>query len=43
LWVPLLQAASQVAKNRKQTATGVVMTPSMWYWALSQLDTSAGR
>jgi HK97 family phage major capsid protein len=40
LWVPLLQAASQVAKNRKMPATGVVMTPSMWYWALSQLDTT---
>lgn len=40
LWVPLLQSASQVAKNRKQPATGVVMTPSMWYWALSQLDTT---
>lgn len=40
LWVPLLQAASLVAKNRKQAATGVVMTPSMWYWALSQLDTA---
>jgi HK97 family phage major capsid protein len=40
LWVPLLQAASQIAKNRKQAGTGVVMTPSMWYWALSQLDTT---
>jgi HK97 family phage major capsid protein len=40
LWVPLLQAASQIAKNRKMPATGVVMTPSMWYWALSQLDTT---
>lgn len=41
LWVPLLQSASQVAKNRKVApATGVVMTPSMWYWALSQLDTT---
>lgn len=41
LWVPLLQSASQVAKGRKVApATGVVMTPSMWYWALSQLDTT---
>lgn len=41
LWVPLLQSASQIAKNRKiAPATGVVMTPSMWYWALSQLDTT---
>jgi hypothetical protein len=22
---------------------GVVLTPSMWYWALSQLDTTTGR
>jgi HK97 family phage major capsid protein len=40
LWVPLLQSASQIAKLRKMPATGVVMTPSMWYWALSQLDTT---
>lgn len=40
LWVPLLQSASLVAKNRKLPATGVVMIPSVWYWALSQLDTS---
>jgi len=40
LWVPLLQSASQVAKNRKAPSTGVAMTPSMWYWALSQLDTT---
>jgi HK97 family phage major capsid protein len=41
LWVPLLQSASKVATGRKVApATGVVMTPSMWYWALSQLDTT---
>jgi HK97 family phage major capsid protein len=41
LWVPLLQSASKVATGRKIAgATGVVMTPSMWYWALSQLDTT---
>lgn len=40
LWVPLLQAASQVAKNRKMPATAVVQIPSMWYWAMSQLDTT---
>jgi HK97 family phage major capsid protein len=40
LWVPLLQSASLIAKLRKLAATGVVMTPSMWYWALSQLDTT---
>lgn len=38
LWVPLLQSASLLAKNRKMPASGVVMTPSQWYWALSQLD-----
>lgn len=41
LWVPLLQSASLIAKNRKLPATGVVMTPSMWYWALSQLDSTS--
>jgi hypothetical protein len=40
LWVPLLQSASLIAKLRKLAATGVAMTPSMWYWALSQLDTT---
>jgi HK97 family phage major capsid protein len=41
LWLPLLQSASKVATGRKiAPATGVVMTPSMWYWALSQLDTT---
>lgn len=40
LWPSLLQSASQVAKNRKLAATGVCLTPSMWYWALSQLDTT---
>ena len=40
LWVPLLQSASLIAKNRKQAATGVVTIPSTWYWALSQLDTT---
>lgn len=42
LWVPLLQSAAQIAKNRVLPATGVALTPSMWYWALSQLD-SGGR
>jgi HK97 family phage major capsid protein len=40
LWVPLLQSASQLAKNRKMPANAVFLTPSMWYWALSQLDTT---
>jgi HK97 family phage major capsid protein len=42
LWLPLLQGVSQIAKNRKMPATASVMTPSIWYWALSQLD-SANR
>jgi len=41
LWLPLLQAASQVAKNRKLPALAVFSTPSIWYWALSQLDTQS--
>lgn len=40
LWVPLLQSVSQIAKNRKLPGTAAVLTPSMWYWALSQLDTT---
>lgn len=40
LWPSLLGAASQVAKNRKMPANGLVMTPSIWYWALSQLDST---
>lgn len=40
MWPSLLQAASQVAKNRKAPASAVVMTPSIWYWMLSQLDSS---
>jgi HK97 family phage major capsid protein len=40
LYVPLVQSASQVEKNRKLPATGVLMIPSMWYWATGQLDTT---
>lgn len=40
LWPPLLQAVSQVAKNRKLPPTAIFTIPSLWYWALSQLDTS---
>jgi hypothetical protein len=40
LWPALLQSVSQIAKNRKMPAQASVMTPSMWYWALSQLDSS---
>lgn len=40
LWVPLLQSASKIATGRKMAATGVILTPSLWYWAMSQLDTT---
>lgn len=42
LYLPLMQALSLVAKNRKMMATATFMTPSRWYWAASQLD-SANR
>lgn len=38
LYLPLMQALSLVAKNRKMMATATFMTPSRWYWAASQLD-----
>jgi len=41
LWPFLLQAVSQVAKNRKLPPLAVFSTPSIWYWALSALDTSS--
>lgn len=40
LYVPLVQSASLVEKNRKLPATAVVMIPSMWYWSTGQLDTT---
>lgn len=40
MWVPLLQSASQIAKNRKMPPLAVFTIPSVWYWALSQLDTT---
>lgn len=40
MWVPLLQSASQIAKNRKMPPLAVFTTPSVWYWMLSQLDTT---
>jgi HK97 family phage major capsid protein len=40
LWPSFAQAASQVEKNRKMPALATFMTPSMWYWIASQLDTS---
>jgi HK97 family phage major capsid protein len=41
LYVPLAQAASLVAKNRKMPATAAIVLPSIWYWATSQLDTTS--
>jgi HK97 family phage major capsid protein len=40
LWPSFAQAASQVEKNRKMPALATFMTPSMWYWIASQLDSS---
>lgn len=40
LWVPLMQALSQVAKNRFLPVDSIGMHPSLWYWATSQLDTT---
>lgn len=40
LYVPVMQALSQVAKNRKLPASALFMTPSRWYWMASTLDTS---
>lgn len=39
LYPYLLQAVSQAAKNRKMPPLAVFSIPSLWYWALSQLDT----
>lgn len=40
LYVPLAQGASKIATGRKLPATASVMTPAIWYWATSQLDTT---
>jgi len=40
IYVPLVQSASLIEKNRKLPGTAVVMIPSMWYWATGQLDTT---
>ncbi|HWU23259.1 MAG TPA: phage major capsid protein [Nocardioides sp.] len=42
MWPMFGQAASQVEKNRKMPALATFMTPSLWYWIASQLD-SANR
>jgi HK97 family phage major capsid protein len=40
LWVPWMQSISQIATNRKLPPTATFVTPSIWYWACSQLDTT---
>lgn len=40
LWPALTQAASQVAKNRKLPPLAMFSIPSIWWWALSALDTT---
>jgi len=40
MWPYLLQAVSQVAKNRKMPPQAIFTIPSLWYWAWSQLDGS---
>jgi HK97 family phage major capsid protein len=40
LWVPWMQSISQIATNRKMPPTATFVTPSIWYWACSQLDTT---
>jgi hypothetical protein len=40
LWVPLSQSLSTVAKTRFLPVDTIAMTPSLWYWMTSQLDTT---
>lgn len=40
MWPSFGQAASLIAKNRKLPALATFMTPSIWYWITSQLDSS---
>ncbi len=42
LYPVLGQAASQVARQRFQMPTGVVVTPQRWFWLVTQVD-STGR
>ncbi|GAB3766385.1 HK97 family phage major capsid protein [Nocardioides ginsengisegetis] len=40
LLVPIAQGMSQAIKNGKRPPTAIVMHPSIWNWALTQLDTT---
>jgi HK97 family phage major capsid protein len=39
LYLPLMQALSQVARTRKQLPTAMLWQSTRWFWAMSQLDT----
>ena len=38
LYLPMMQALSQVARKRKMMPTAVFATPARWFWMASQLD-----
>lgn len=40
MWVPWVQSVSQIASRRKMPATATFVTPGIWFWACSQLDTT---
>lgn len=40
MWIPWVQSVSQVFTNRKAPALATFVTPAIWYWAMSQLDTA---
>lgn len=40
LWVPVAQSMSKVASTRFLPPDTIGMTPSQWYWWVSQLDTT---
>lgn len=40
MWVPWIKSVSQIFTNRKMPALATFVTPAIWYWACSQLDTT---
>lgn len=38
LYLPTMQALSQVARKRKMMPTAMFLTPARWFWMASQLD-----
>jgi HK97 family phage major capsid protein len=38
LYLPFMQALSQVARKRKMMPTAAFLTPARWFWMASQLD-----